>query len=387
LKETELPARGRAKDVIGASQADNLSGSQRGRDVENRESGLTANLSNLFVPVVDKKNKPLMPTTCSRAKRWIKNGKATGFWKRGIYCVRLNVKPSSRKMQQIVIGIDTGSKKEAFTIKSKAHTYLSIQADAVTWVKENIQVRKNLRKTRRRRTTPYRQSRLNRSSIKNSIPSSTKARWQWKIRISNWLIKMYPITDFIVEDIKALTKKGARKWNKSFSPLQYGKTWFYSEMTKLGKLHLKGGWETKLLRDELKLKKIRNKMSEKFETHCIDSWVLANSVVGGHITPDNKRMILIKPLRFYRRQLHVQNPIKGGLRKKYGGTISVAFKRGSIVTHPKYGLSFIGGTSDFHKLGDRISLYSVINGKRLCQNAIPSQIKFLTYNSFLTTLK
>jgi hypothetical protein len=38
----------------------------------------------MFVPVVDQNQNPLMPTTLSRARRWIKSGKATFFWKRGV---------------------------------------------------------------------------------------------------------------------------------------------------------------------------------------------------------------------------------------------------------------------------------------------------------------
>jgi len=92
----------------------------------------------MFVPVVDQDNQPLMPTKPSRARWWIKEGKATPFWKRGVFCVRLNKEPSERAMQPIAVGIDPGSKKEGFTVKSEAHTYLNIQADAVTWVKDVV---------------------------------------------------------------------------------------------------------------------------------------------------------------------------------------------------------------------------------------------------------
>jgi hypothetical protein len=84
----------------------------------------------LFVPVVDTYQNPLMPTTPQRAGKWIKSGKATPFWKNGVFCVRLNVGPSSDYKQEIVVGVDPGSKKEGFTVKSESHTYLNIQADA-----------------------------------------------------------------------------------------------------------------------------------------------------------------------------------------------------------------------------------------------------------------
>src|SRR3989304_749474 len=67
---------------------------------------------------------------------------------------------------------------------------------------------------------------------RGGIPPSTKARWNWKLRIINWLKKMFPITIIVVEDIKAWSKKNQKKWNSSFSPLEVGKKWFYQEVRK-----------------------------------------------------------------------------------------------------------------------------------------------------------
>lgn len=164
----------------------------------------------MFVPVVDSKNRPLMPTTPSRAKRWIKAGKATPFWKKGVFCVRLNVEPSLQHRQPIAVGIDPGSKREAFTVKSQAHTYLNIQTHAVDWVKDHVEVRRNMRRARRFRNTPCRQNRTNRL-----------------------------------------------------------------------------GNDTYEMRQSLGLKKSKQKLSNKFEAHCVDSWILANWHVGGHSVPDN----------------------------------------------------------------------------------------------------
>ena len=265
----------------------------------------------MFVPVVDRDQKPLMPTTPSRARRWIKSGKATPFWKKGVFCVRLNVEPSGRQTQPIAVGIDPGSKKEGWTVKSQAHTYLNIQADAVTWVKDHMEQRRQMRRIRRYRKTPCRQPRANRA--RGSIPPSTKARWQWKLRLASWLCKLFPISIFVVEDIKAKTK-GKRRWDVAFSPLEVGKQWFYQQLAKLGQVVTRSGWETKHLRDALGLKKTGKKTAEVFEAHCVDAWVLANSVVGGHLQPDNKRLLFVVPLRFHRRQLHRLQPSKQGKR-------------------------------------------------------------------------
>jgi hypothetical protein len=51
----------------------------------------------MFVPVVNMDNQPLMPTTPSRARRWILSKKATPFWKKGVFCVRLNIRTLENK--------------------------------------------------------------------------------------------------------------------------------------------------------------------------------------------------------------------------------------------------------------------------------------------------
>ena len=101
----------------------------------------------MFVPVVDQDQHPLMPTTAARAKRWIKSGKATAFWKGGIFGVRLNVEPSAREIQPIAVGIDPGSKREGYSVISAAHTYLNIQAEARTGVKAAEEQRREPRST------------------------------------------------------------------------------------------------------------------------------------------------------------------------------------------------------------------------------------------------
>jgi len=327
-----------------------------------------------FVPVVDQNNNPLMPTTLLRAKRWINSGKATPFYKKGIFCVRLNVKPSNTHKQEIVVGIDPGSKREAYTIKSEAHTYLNILTETPDWVKDAVEQRRNMRRARRFRKTRYREARFN-NRTKSKLPPSTKARWQLKLNVCKSLGKIFPITHYVVEDIKAKTWKNAKKWNVSFSPLEVGKQWFYSELKQLGILETKQGYETKELRDILGLKKSSSKLDDKFECHNVDSWVLANWLVGGHVKPDNTSIIKLVLLRFHRRQLHALQP-SSGKRRLYGGTRSLGLKRGSLIKHKKHGLCYVGGSSK-----GRISIHSVESGKRLAQNIKAEEVKFKTYLS------
>jgi hypothetical protein len=331
----------------------------------------------MFVPVVDQNQQPLMPTTPARARRWIESRKATPFWKRGVFCVRLNVEPSARETQEIAVGIDPGSKREGFTVKSEAHTFLNLHVEARTGVKESVETRRNMRRARRFRKTPCRQNRKNRS--RGGLPPSTKARWQWKLRIAAWLCQMFPVSRFVVEDIAAVTKKGQRRWNKSFSTLEVGKNWFYEQLGKLAPVSTKQGFETKALRDAAGLKKTSKKLEETFDAHCVDSWALANSYTGGHIKPDNTTILCLAPIDLRRRQLHLLQPAKGGERRRHGGTRSLGFQRGSIVKHVKRGIVFVGGT-----MGDRISLHALGTGNRLTQTAKPADCRFRSHNSWRT---
>jgi hypothetical protein len=293
---------------------------------------------------------------------------------KGIFYIRL-LDRAEGVVQPVACGIDPGSKYEGYTIKSGKTTYLNVQADAVTWVKDAVEVRKNMRHGRRIRKTPCRQNRLNRS--RGGIPPSTRARWQWKLRLSRWLAALYPISVFVVEDIKAKTK-GQRKWDASFSPLEVGKQWFYGELARVAPVQTKNGWETKTMRDALNLKKTGDKAAKHFGAHCVDSWILASSAVGGS-KPDNTDLIFVTPLRFHRRQLHMLQPAKGGIRRPYGGTQSLGFKRGSLVKHPKWGLCYVGGTQK-----GRISLHLLKDSRRVCQNAKAEDCAFFARLSWRT---
>lgn len=317
-----------------------------------------------------------MPCHAARARELVRKGRAVRRFDRGLFYIRL-LDRETGDTQPIAVGIDPGSKKEAFTIKSESHTYLNIQADAVTWVSNVEKTSTQMRRSRRTRKCPYRKCRLNRNINKLFLPPSTRARWGWKLRLCNWLFRYYPIEMFVVEDISAISKQSQRRWNRSFSPLEVGKHWFYSELKKLAETTTLKGYETKSLRDVAGLGKSTQKMSDKFDAHCVDSWVLANNWVGGHIVPDNISILYIIPLRFHRRQLHRLQPGKDGVRSPYGGTQSMGFKRGSWVRHPKYGVCYVGGNS-----GGRISLHRLQDGKRFTQVAKPKDCKFLTTASW-----
>ena len=49
------------------------------------------------------------------------------------------------------------------------------------------------------------------------------------------------------------------------------------------------------------LKKGTDKMKVSFESHCVDSWTIANDVLRGMDKPENERLTHLKPLIYYRK--------------------------------------------------------------------------------------
>lgn len=331
-----------------------------------------------MVPVLDRNLNPLMPCKERRARTMMEKGRAKPYWKDGIFCIILQEEPSARNYQDIVIGVDPGTKREGFTVMTEHRVVMNITSNAITHVKDKMESRKNLRGNRRKRKTPYRECRNNRHSRKllGRLPPSIKSRWDAKLRIIGRLKNMIPITDVSVEDVSAKTIKNAKKWNTMFSPVESGKHYFYKEILKLGMSLFKwDGYDTYVWRTtNTEYKKTCNKLSESWTAHNVDSHCLCEMMFGFSIRPIKliKRLIFFCPMR---RNLFKQNIIKGGILRRDGGSIAVGIKKYTLVRHPKYGLVYTGGTTK-----NRISLYDIHTNLRLCQNAKKCDLKVHSYN-------
>jgi hypothetical protein len=361
LKATESVKRGSLQDDRDVQLVPILSSDQ------SRSCSIQEQVQRL-VPVVDSHNNPLFCCKVSVSKRLIKSHKATSFYKKGFFAIRLNKIVRNPTEKRIIVAIDPGSKRTGITVATKEAVILNIQCDTPNWVKEKVETRRIYRRSRRQRKTPYRKCRSNRKI--GGLPPSTKARWSTHLKIIDQLCKIIPITDCVIEDIKAATWKNSKKWNKNFSPLEVGKTWFENQIRERGlEFYKYQGFDTKKQRDYRGFKKSSKKLDNIWEVHCVDSHCLAEMVYGD-LEPI-KDMYVLNLIRFNRRELH-QGYKKNGIRRLYGSTRSLGLNRGSLIKHPKYDLAYVGGTSK-----DRISLHAV-DGKRICQNARKEDCKMLT---------
>ncbi len=276
------------------------------------------------IPVVDTRGVALMPCTPAYARLLLKSGKAKPKRnKLGLFYVQLCYEQEPDN-QPLVAGVDPGSKFEGLSVVGTKDTVVNLMGEAPDHVKDAVETRRARRLRKWRRPKRF----DNRLSSKRRIPPSTRSRWEAKARLVVQLQKVLPLTDAVVEDVQAVTRKGS-KWNGAISPVQVGKEHLYRLLREMGlTVHLKEGWQTKELREKYGLKKTKSKSKQSFESHAVDAWVIAASVSGAE-KPTCTRLWYLVPAVLHRRQLHRLQASKGGERKPYGSTRSL--RVGSIL--------------------------------------------------------
>ncbi len=329
------------------------------------------------VPVVSKENIPLMPTKPSRARRWIKEGKAKGlFSKLGIYYVQLIGEPSDTNTQYITIGLDPGKMFSGVAVQSAKYTLQMLHLELpFKTVKKRMEQRTMMRRNRRGRRInrklafnkrAHRQERFdNRSG--NKLPPSIRANKDLELKVVTLLYELYPVVVIIVETVKARGSKG-------FSPVMVGQKVQIDRLSQLVEVNIRQGWETSLLRQHLGLHKEKSDKSLQIpETHAVDAVTLACSEFVqykkwndaknhgaswiGKVSVTASQFTVVRRPPISRRQLHLMVPAIGGKRRKYGGTTTRhGFRKGDYVEATQGKKTFFGWVS-----GDTKTKVSVSN--------------------------
>jgi hypothetical protein len=132
------------------------------------------------IPVVDGRGIPLMPCTPPKARALLKSGTARPKRnKLGLFYLQLTYAQEPNN-QPLVVGIDPGSKFEAYSVVSTTETVCNLMVEAPTHVKTAVLTRRTMRRARRFRLwrRPCRSN--NRLARKHRLPPSTRSRWEAK---------------------------------------------------------------------------------------------------------------------------------------------------------------------------------------------------------------
>lgn len=352
------------------------------------------------VPVLAPDGLPLMPTKPSRARRWLREGKAKVVCNDlGIFQIQLIECPRTTNTQPIAVGIDPGKLYTGVGVQSKlftlwlAHLQLPFQT-----VKDRMSRRSKMRRSRRGRRInrkvafklrAHREKRFD-NRKKRKIPPSIKANRELELRVIKELSLIYPITTIVYEVVKAAGDKG-------FSPVMVGQKWMCENLNAYAEVKQLEGWQTANIRQQLGLYKQKHSKCDAIPaTHAVDGVALACSAFIKYSMVDSQSMrwigeVKITPAPFTvirrppvsRRQLHLMLPSKGGKRRKYGGTVTRhGFRKGDYVKATKGKKTFFGWVS-----GDTETQVSVsdFNWERL-GHCSKNKVQLLRRNTGLLVL-
>ncbi|MEQ9233636.1 RRXRR domain-containing protein [Coleofasciculus sp. E2-BRE-01] len=354
----------------------------------------------LRVPVLSKSGKPLMPTKPSRARRWLKEGKAKVVHN-DLECFVIQLTfETEENTQPIAVGIDPGKSYSGIGVQSNqvtlwmAHLVLPFKT-----VKERMELRRVMRRARRgrriNRKLPYherchRPGRFDNRKQKK-LPPSIRANKQLELRVVKELFKLFPISaihyELVMADVDRTRGRKSARSGVGFSPVMVGQQQMLTWLSELAPVTTHQGWErncngTSQLRQWLGLAKDKkNKDQQTPATHAVDGvtlaafeftqwreWYSNNAKHGrwcGDVQITSAPFAIIRRPPISRRQLHLCVPSKGGKRRKYGGTVTRhGFRKGDKVIAEKAGKTYIGWCS-----GDTKKQVSVsdVNWKRLGQ--------------------
>jgi hypothetical protein len=304
-----------------------------------------------------------MPTKPSRARRWLKEGKARVVNNDlGIFQIQLVKYPSDTNTKPIAVGIDPGKHYTGVGVQSvkftlwMAHLQLPFKN-----VKDRMQQRRIIRRGRRGRRLnrsiefsqrAHRQKRFD-NRRQSKLPPSIRANRELELRVVNELSSIYPITTIAYEIVKAHGDKG-------FSPVMVGQNWQLENLAAYGKVKQVEGWQTSNIRQQLSLHKQKHSKGDTIPaTHAVDGVALACSTFIRYgatssqsmgwkgdvdITPAPFTVIRRPPIS--RRQLHLMVPATGGIRRKYGGTVTRhGFRKGDYVEATQGNKTYLGWVS------------------------------------------
>ncbi|HEY9872007.1 MAG TPA: RRXRR domain-containing protein [Candidatus Obscuribacterales bacterium] len=344
------------------------------------------------IRVVDSNQRPLMPTTPARARKWLVSGKAIKRWSDcGQFYVQLTAEPSGYATQDIVVGIDPGKKYSGIGVQSAkftlytAHLVLPFQV-----VRDRMDSRHLMRRGRRGRQInrkvafserAHRQKRFS-NRRQNKLAPSIRANRQLELRIVCELCKLYPIVEiryeYVRADVDLTSGRKKAKSGKGFSAVMVGQKWMLRQLEQFATVVKIEGYQTAKTRNHLGLEKNKvDKSKTEFATHAVDGVAIASSYFVeyrkyhkayedgadwfGAVSVTTAPFFVIRRPPYSRRQLHLMVPVKGGVRRKYGGsTTRHGVRKGDLVNSPK-GIGYVSGDTE-----KQISV-SDANWKRLGQ--------------------
>ena len=169
----------------------------------------------MFVYVLDMNGQPLMPTKRFGKVRRLLRDKKAKVVKRCPFTIRLLYEPKTKIVQDVVLGVDTGSKHVGVACVGNSKVLYQSQVELRDDIKRKMDSRRMYRRSRRNRKTRYRKSRFlnRRNSIReNRYCPTIISKYYGHEREIEFCKKILPIKDTILETGKFDTQLMGKPW-------------------------------------------------------------------------------------------------------------------------------------------------------------------------------
>ena len=320
---------------------------------------------NMRVPIVSVEEKPLMPCKPSKARKLMRGRQAEGRRdKLGVFYLQM-LRPVGNKVQEIALAVDPGSRFDGYAVASARETQVKGMALLPKGIAGKMIRRNQLRRGRRSRKCRMRACKFNnRKRPEGWLAPSQKAKVDFRLKIVGELCRLYPIANIVVEDVKF--DHYWKRWGKNFSTVEIGKTRVQKELKKIAPLTTVEGWETAEARCKYNIRKSYCRDALTPRSHANDAIAMLSNHYGRNVDSPAPFFVWSSHVPV-RRQLHLQNPQKGGVRRVYGGTTGrYGIRKGDFVEANVKGKTVRGWACSFSDMQVGVA---DIRGKRF---AIPT---------------
>ena len=154
-----------------------------------------------MVYILDKENKPLMPTNRHGKARRLLKLKMAEVVRKNPFTIKL-LYDCNNCTQPITLGVDSGTKHQGFSATSEKQELYTSQIEERDDIKELLVTRREARSTRRSRKTRYRAPRFNNrisSKHKGWLAPSVEHRIDSHIKEINLICSILPVTSINIE--------------------------------------------------------------------------------------------------------------------------------------------------------------------------------------------
>jgi len=235
-----------------------------------------------------------MPTKPSRARRWLKEGKAQ-IMHNDLECFTIQLTfETGEDTQPIAIGIDPGKHYSGIGVQSsRATLWMAHLVLPFKTIKERMELRRVMRRARRgrriNRKLPYSQRCHRQKRFENrrqgKLPPSIRANKQLELRVVKELLKLFPVSaihyELVMADVDKTSGRKSARSGVGFSPVMVGQRQMLKWLSELATVTTHQGWQrdgngTTQLRQWLGLAKDKkNKANQTSATHAVDGVTLA----------------------------------------------------------------------------------------------------------------